>query len=150
MNACIICVKRVRFETHSKYPRAPRAVTAQSSCYGTIGWNLSLKENSYFHALEFWRDVMNKTEKPFKTQITYEADHRNSLKITLLNWRYFHSFIPATSLWPLWKLVLSMTFFSTSRLQSQEHMDLGKYFRSNLRKWNYSTYSHTQIPSLYD
>ena len=29
------------------------------------------------------------------------------------NWRYFHSFLQANSLWPLWKLVLAMTFFST-------------------------------------
>ena len=108
VSACIICVKRVRFETHSKYQRAPRAVTAQSSCFRTIGRNFYLKGTSLFTCQSFNEIFMRLISAAFSLKTI------RTVKLKIF------SFQP----------LLHDPLFST-KLWSWQHMDFGNYFRDH-------------------
>ena len=108
MNACIICVKRVRFETHSKYPRAPRAVTAQSSCFRTIGRNFYLKVTSLFTCQSFNEIFMRLISAAFSLKTI------RTVKLNIFSFQpLFHDPLYSTKFW------------------SRQHMDFGNYFRDH-------------------
>ena len=108
VSACIICVKGVRFETHSKYPRAPRAVTAQSSCFRTIELNFYLKETSLFTCQRFNEIFMRLISAAFSLKTI------RTVKLNIFSFQpLFHDPLYSTKFW------------------SRQHMDFGNYFRDH-------------------